>query len=227
MTRFPHVGDLLAEVLVSAGVRYVFGVPGGQTRPLYDGIFDRRPRIDHVLVHDERSGIYAADGYARASGRLGVCDATVGPGATNLVSGLAEALNSSTPILAIVADIPTDQESRRPLGKFRRVFANPKRSALSPKQSSAWTILGAQRRPSSRQSIPHSLADPDPSCSKFPTMSSPAPFRPKNFQSSHPSTRLTGCLRRLMRSIVPPHSFAAVFAQSFWLAVALFCPVPG
>lgn len=122
MITFPHVGDLLAEILATAGVQHVFGVPGGQTRPLYDGIFDRRPRIDHVLVRDERSGIYAADGYARASGRLGVCDATVGPGATNLVSGLAEALNSSTPLLAIVADIPRDQEHHRPYGQISQGF---------------------------------------------------------------------------------------------------------
>ncbi|HEY7033870.1 MAG TPA: thiamine pyrophosphate-binding protein [Thermomicrobiales bacterium] len=122
MTIHPHVGDLLAEILATAGVEHVFGVPGGQTRPLYDGIFDRRPRIDHVLVRDERSGIYAADGYARASGRLGVCDATVGPGATNLVSGLAEALNSSTPLLAIVADIPRDQEHHRLFGQISQGF---------------------------------------------------------------------------------------------------------
>src|SRR5829696_5898880 len=122
MTTINHVGDLLAEILATAGVRHVFGVPGGQTRPLYDGIFDRRPRIDHVLVRDERSGIYAADGYARASGRLGVCDATMGSGATNLVSGLAEALNSSTPLLAIVADIPRHLEHRRPYGSISQGF---------------------------------------------------------------------------------------------------------
>src|SRR6266508_1036837 len=119
---FQHVGDLLAEMLANAGVRHVFGVPGGQTGPLYDGIFDRRPRIDHVLVRDERSGIYAADGYARAGGKLGVCDATVGPGATNLVSGLAEALNSSTPLLAIIADIPRNMEHNRAYGRISQGF---------------------------------------------------------------------------------------------------------
>jgi acetolactate synthase-1/2/3 large subunit len=122
MTTINHIGDLLAEILATAGVQHVFGVPGGQTRPIYDAIFDRRPRIDHVLVRDERSGIYAADGYARASGRLGVCDATVGPGATNLVSGLAESLNSATPLLAIVADIPTTLEHRRPYGSISQGF---------------------------------------------------------------------------------------------------------
>jgi acetolactate synthase I/II/III large subunit len=119
---FTHVGDLLAEMLAQAGVTHVFGVPGGQTTPLYQGIYDRRPRIDHVLMRDERSGVYAADGYARASGRLGVCDATVGPGATNLVSGLAEALNSSIPMLAVVADIPRGWEHRRPFGNASQGF---------------------------------------------------------------------------------------------------------
>jgi acetolactate synthase-1/2/3 large subunit len=119
---FTHVGDLLAEMLAQAGVTHVFGVPGGQTTPLYQGIFDRRPRIDHVLMRDERSGVYAADGYARVSGRLGVCDATVGPGATNLVSGLAEALNSSIPVLAVVADIPRSWEHRRPFGNASQGF---------------------------------------------------------------------------------------------------------
>lgn len=117
-----HVGDLLAEMLMRSGVTHVFGVPGGQTTPLYQGIYDRRPEIDHVLMRDERSGVYAADGYARASGRMGVCDATVGPGATNLVSGLAEALNSSIPLLAVVADIPRGWEHRRPFGNASQGF---------------------------------------------------------------------------------------------------------
>lgn len=122
MPEFQHVGDLLAQMLMDAGVRHIFGVPGGQTRPLYDGIHDRRPRIDHVLMRDERSGVFAADGYARASGSLGVCDGTVGPGATNLVSGLAEALNSATPLLAIVADIPRGWEHLRPFGNASQGF---------------------------------------------------------------------------------------------------------
>ncbi|HUG17277.1 MAG TPA: thiamine pyrophosphate-binding protein [Thermomicrobiales bacterium] len=117
-----HVGDLLAEMLMRSGVTHVFGVPGGQTTPLYQGIFDRRPGIDHVLMRDERSGVYAADGYARVSGRMRVCDGTVGPGATNLVSGLAEALNSSIPLLAVVADIPRGWEHRRPFGNASQGF---------------------------------------------------------------------------------------------------------
>lgn len=125
-----HVGDLLAEILIAHGVRHVFGVPGGQTRPLYDAIHDRPDRIQHVLMRDERSGVFAADGYARITGGLGVCDGTVGPGATNLVSGLAEALNSSSPVVAIVADIPRGWEHLRPYGNASQGFSQ--RPTLEP-----------------------------------------------------------------------------------------------
>lgn len=117
-----RVGDLLAEMLIEQGVRHVFGVPGGQTRPLYDAIHDRPGRIAHVLMRDERSGVFAADGYARITGGLGVCDGTVGPGATNLVSGLAEAKNSSVPVVAIVADIPRGWEHLRQFGNASQGF---------------------------------------------------------------------------------------------------------
>jgi len=89
-------------MLLAHGVPAVFGLAGGQTLPLYDAIRSRAPRIRHVAVRDERNGAYAADGYARLSGRVGVCDATVGPGAIKLTSGLAEAFNSSIPLVAIV-----------------------------------------------------------------------------------------------------------------------------
>ena len=90
--RNQHGGALLAGLLAEHGVRHVFGVPGGQTLALYDAILDREPDLRHVLVRDERSAAYAADGYARVTGRAGVCDATVGPGAAKLPSGLGEAL---------------------------------------------------------------------------------------------------------------------------------------
>lgn len=125
-----HVGDLLAEMLIQQGVGHVFGVPGGQTRPLYDAIHDRAGQISHVLMRDERSGVYAADGYARITGGLGVCDATVGPGATNLVSGLAEAKNSSSPVIAIIADIPRGWEHLRPYGNASQGFIQ--RPTLEP-----------------------------------------------------------------------------------------------
>ena len=110
------VGDRLVELLVEHGVEYVFGVPGGQTLPLYAGILRSDGRIAHVLMRDERSAGYAADAYARLRGRAGACDATVGPGATNLVSPLAEAWASSVPLLAIISDIPRAWEHRRVRG---------------------------------------------------------------------------------------------------------------
>jgi acetolactate synthase-1/2/3 large subunit len=102
-----HGGALLAGLLAEHGVRHVFGVPGGQTLALYDAILDLAPALVHVLVRDERTAAYAADGYARVTGRAGVCDATVGPGAAKLPSGLAEALGASVPVIALVSDLPT------------------------------------------------------------------------------------------------------------------------
>ena len=95
-------------MLIGYGVPAVFGLAGGQTLPLYDAIRSRAPRIRHVAMRDERNAAYAADGYARLSGRAGVCDATVGPGAIKLTSGLAESFNSSIPIVALVSDMPSD-----------------------------------------------------------------------------------------------------------------------
>jgi acetolactate synthase-1/2/3 large subunit len=108
-----HTGLHLVDLLLAYGVEVVFGVPGGQTMALYDGIERRAPAILHVLVRDERSGAYAADGYARATGRIGVCDATVGPGAAKLPSGLGEALNASVPVLALVSDLPRPLHAHR------------------------------------------------------------------------------------------------------------------
>ena len=103
-----HGGDILVEMLLQYGVSVVFGLAGGQTLPLYDGIRSRSDRIRHIPMRDERSAAYAADGYARISGRVGVCDATVGPGAIKFTSGLAEALNSSIPLVALISDMPSD-----------------------------------------------------------------------------------------------------------------------
>ena len=100
-----HGGALLAGLLAEHGVRHIFGLPGGQTLALYDGVLDQ-PGLRNVLVRDERSAAYAADAYARVTGRVGVCDATVGPGAAKLPSGLGEALGASVPVVALVSDLP-------------------------------------------------------------------------------------------------------------------------
>src|SRR3989442_6642636 len=111
-----HVGDLLAELLVRYGLTHVFGQPGGQTAALYDGISKRGPHLRHILVRDERSAAYAADAFARLTGRPGVCDVTVGPGATKLSDGLVESHNASVPVVAIVGELPRDWAPYREMG---------------------------------------------------------------------------------------------------------------
>jgi acetolactate synthase I/II/III large subunit len=98
-----------AQFLVSAlereGVRVVFGYPGGAIMPVYDAL--RGSSLRHVLVRHEQAAVFAADGYARASGEVGVCIATSGPGATNLVTGIANAHLDSVPLVAITGQVPT------------------------------------------------------------------------------------------------------------------------
>lgn len=104
----PHMGDMLAEMLAQSGVTHVFGMPGGQTTALHDAISRRTDRINHILMRDERNAAYAADGYARVTGKVGVCDVTVGPGSNLLPAGFIEALNASLPMLAIIGELPLD-----------------------------------------------------------------------------------------------------------------------
>jgi len=87
------------------GVKTIFGYPGGQTIPFYDMLYDAD--MDHILVRHEQCAAHAADGFARASGEVGVCLATSGPGATNLVTGIATAFMDSSPIIAITGQVPT------------------------------------------------------------------------------------------------------------------------
>lgn len=105
------VADAIVDILETVGIDACFGVPGGQTLPFYGAARARGFR--HVMMRDERNCACAADAYARVSGKVGVCDATVGPGVTNLVSGLAEALASSVPVIALIADIHTNHDHLR------------------------------------------------------------------------------------------------------------------
>ena len=98
-------GEAIIESLKNMGVKTIFGYPGGQTIPFYDMLYDAD--IDHILVRHEQAAAHAADGYARASGRVGVCVATSGPGATNLVTGIGTAYMDSSPIVAITGQVPT------------------------------------------------------------------------------------------------------------------------
>ena len=98
-------GEAIIESLKNMGVKTIFGYPGGQTIPFYDMLYDAD--IDHILVRHEQCAAHAADGFARASGEVGVCLATSGPGATNLVTGIATAFMDSSPIVAITGQVPT------------------------------------------------------------------------------------------------------------------------
>src|ERR1700680_2206702 len=93
----------LLECLVRENVDCFFGYPGGVTLPLYDALYDHP--IRHVLVRHEQNAAFAAEGYARSTGRVGVCCATSGPGATNLVTGLVDSMMDSVPVVAITGTV--------------------------------------------------------------------------------------------------------------------------
>jgi acetolactate synthase I/II/III large subunit len=95
--------NILLNCLVREGVECIFGYPGGVTLPLYDALYDHE--IKHVLVRHEQNAAFAAQGYTRATGKIGVCCATSGPGATNLVTGLVDAMMDSIPIVAITGQV--------------------------------------------------------------------------------------------------------------------------
>ena len=95
-------GEALVRMLMAHESGPMFGMGGFQLLPFYDAA--RRLGLNHHLINDERCGVFAADAYAKVSGRVGLCDATLGPGATNLVTGLVEALNAGSPLVAVVGD---------------------------------------------------------------------------------------------------------------------------
>ncbi len=105
-TKRSRIGaDVVCEALLRQGVDVFFGYPGGVVLPLYDVLGDY-PELRHVLVRHEQGGAHAADGYARVTGRVGVCLGTSGPGATNLVTGIGTALLDSIPMVAITGNVP-------------------------------------------------------------------------------------------------------------------------
>src|ERR1700722_4269808 len=95
----------LLEALITEGVDTIFGYPGGAIMPIYDALFDYKEKLNHILVRHEQGGIHAGQGYARTSGKVGVVFATSGPGATNLVTGLADAQIDSTPLVCITGQV--------------------------------------------------------------------------------------------------------------------------
>jgi len=103
-------GEALVRMLQAHGAGPMFGMGGFQLLPFYDAA--RRLGLNHHLINDERCAVFAADAYAKVSGRVGLVDATLGPGATNLVTGLVEALNAGSPVIAIVGDAQRDHAGK-------------------------------------------------------------------------------------------------------------------
>src|SRR5438445_5710410 len=168
-----HVGDLVSEMLMRYGVTHVFGQPGGQTAALYDGIARRSPRIRHILVRDERSAAYAADAFARLTGRPGICDVTVGPGTTKLSDGLLESHNASVPVIALVGELPRDWAPYREMGVASQGFDQvrflssitkstlqvPTAAALPQMLRSAFRIATSGRPGPVALVVPHDVLD--------------------------------------------------------------------
>src|SRR5665213_521992 len=98
--------SVLLDALVDGGVDTVFGYPGGAALPLYDALYSC-PQLRHVLVRHEQAAVHAAEGYARSTGKVGVVLVTSGPGATNAVTGLTDALMDSIPIVCLTGQVPT------------------------------------------------------------------------------------------------------------------------
>ena len=137
--------EAFVDALVAEGVDVMFGYPGGAVIPFFDVLYDRTD-IRVVLVRHEQAAAHAADGYARATGKVGVCIATSGPGATNLTTGIATANFDSVPIVAITGQVPTHligndafQEAdttgiTRPITKYNTLLSDPHRIRRTVKE---------------------------------------------------------------------------------------------
>ena len=98
--------EIVLQALKDQGVEVIFGYPGGAVLPLYDAIFQQNA-IRHILVRHEQAAVHAAEGYARSTGKVGVVLVTCGPGATNAVTGLVDALMDSIPVICLTGQVPT------------------------------------------------------------------------------------------------------------------------
>ena len=102
--------EALMRSLAAEGIETIFGYPGGSIMPVYDALYDytrgEKKAFDHILVRHEQGATHAAEGYARVSGKVGTCIVTSGPGATNTLTGVADAMLDSTPIVVIAGQVP-------------------------------------------------------------------------------------------------------------------------
>ena len=97
--------EALLRSLLNEGVDTIFGYPGGSIIPVYDALYDYKDRLNHVLMRHEQGATHAAQGYARVSGRVGVCFVTSGPGATNAITGIGDAMMDSTPMVVVAGQV--------------------------------------------------------------------------------------------------------------------------
>src|SRR5438309_28871 len=149
--------DLLVRRLCEHGVRHVFGYPGGQLTPVYDALA-REPSIRHVLARDEQAAASMADGYARATGRPGVCLAVCGPGVYNAATPLATAFTDSVPVLLLSGQVPTTARGGPRSGYYHEndqlaacshftkgQFALRSAQDIVPSLDAAWALLTGGR----------------------------------------------------------------------------------
>src|SRR6266566_3159123 len=158
-------GQLLVECLVRRGVEVVFGMPGAHTMAIYDALY-RHPKIKHILVRHEQSAALMADGYARATGKLGVCCVTTGPGVTNAATGLAVAHFDSIPVLLISSQVHSEAARTRrglfhamdqlaltkPITKWNGRAGNPEQ--IPQAMAEAFRVLTSGRRGAGHLEIP-------------------------------------------------------------------------
>ena len=99
--------EILMRSLINEGVEIIFGYPGGSIMPVFDALYDHADDFHGVLVRHEQGAVHAAQGYARSSGKVGVCIVTSGPGATNTLTGISDALLDRTPVVVIAGQVST------------------------------------------------------------------------------------------------------------------------
>src|SRR3954454_24248154 len=136
----------LVQVLAESGVRHIFGLPGDTGMALYEALGEVRGDIHHVMTRDERSASFMADVYARASGRLGVCEGPSGGGATYIVPGVAEAQGSAIPLLCLTSDTPVAQHGRGVLTELDQETLFRPVTKWNTRVNSADTVAEAARR---------------------------------------------------------------------------------
>ena len=106
MARIMTGAEMVLKALADQGVEHIFGYPGGAILPIYDEMY-QQDKVKHTLVRHEQGAVHAAEGYARSTGKVGVVLVTSGPGATNAVTGLTDALLDSIPIVCLTGQVPT------------------------------------------------------------------------------------------------------------------------